>query len=92
MCIILICILCSILHHVWRVSVESVDKCLKKPLLKKGSDSAQLHQRLFMTLKTMKDFYHCGGGGLDDKDLDCEEYKVLTPEPVMYFPLDIGMQ
>ena len=67
----------SILHHVWRVSVDSVDKCLGEAPLKKGTDSAQLHQRLLTTLKTMREFYHCGGDGLDDRDLDTEEYKVL---------------
>ena len=66
----------SILHHVWRVSVESVDLCLGKAPSKKGTDSAQVHQRLFTILKTMRDFYHCGGNGLDDKDLDSKEFMV----------------
>ena len=60
----------------WRVSVHSVDKCLGEAPLKKGTNSAQLHQRLFVTLKTMREFYHCGGDGLDDKELDTEEFKV----------------
>ena len=66
----------SILHHVWRVSVDSVEKCLGEIPLKKGTDSAQLHQRLLTTLQIMREFYHCGGDGLDDKDLDTGEYKV----------------
>ena len=58
------------------MSVESVDKCLDDVPLKKGTDSGQLHQRLFAILKTMREFYHCGGDGLDDKELDTEEFKV----------------
>ena len=38
--------------------------------------SVQVHQRLFATLKTMREFYHCGGDGLDDEALDSERYKV----------------
>ena len=38
--------------------------------------SVQLHQRLFATLKTMREFYHCGGEGLDDETLDSKRYKV----------------
>ena len=65
--------------------MDSVDKCVGEAPLKKGTNSAQLHQRLFTTLKTMRDFYHCGGDGLDDKDLDSEKYKVSII-------LDIGIQ
>ena len=61
----------------WQVSVDSVDKCLEEAPLKKGSNSAQLHQRLFTTLKTMRDFYYCGGDGLPDKNLDSDCYKVI---------------
>jgi hypothetical protein len=61
----------------WQVSVDSVEKCLDEAPLKKGSNSAQLHQRLFTTLKTMRDFYYCGGDGLDDKALDSDDYKVI---------------
>ena len=68
---------CSILFHMWQVSVDSVEKCLDEAPLKKGSNSAQLHQRLFTTLKTMRDFYRCGGDGLDDKVLDSNNYKVI---------------
>lgn len=60
----------------WQVSVDAVDKCLEEAPLKKGTDSAQLHQRLFTTLKTLRSFYHCEGDGLDDKELDSEIYKV----------------
>lgn len=38
--------------------------------------SVELHQRLFATLKTMREFYYCGGDGLDDETLDSERYKV----------------
>ena len=69
---------CSILRHMWQVSVDSVEKCLEETPLKKGTDSAKLHQRLFTTLKTMRDFYHCGGDGLQDKELDSELYKVAA--------------
>ena len=68
---------CSILRHMWQVSVDAVEKCLDEAPLKKGTDSAQLHQRLFTTLKTMRSFYHCGGDGLDDKVLDSDGYKVI---------------
>ena len=57
--------------------MDSVEKFLGEAPLKKGTDSAQLHQRLFTTLKTMRDFYHCGGDGLDDKVLDSDDYKVI---------------
>lgn len=56
--------------------MDSVEKCLGEIPLKKGTDSAQLHQRLLTTLQIMREFYHCGGDGLDDKDLDTGEYKV----------------
>ena len=69
--------LCSILDHMWQVSVDSVEKCLDEAPLKKGTNSAQLHQRLLTTLQTMRDFYHCGGDGLQDEDLDTENYKVI---------------
>ena len=68
---------CSTLFHMWQVSVDSVEKCLDEAPLKKGSNSAQLHQRLFTTLKTMRDFYYCEGDGLDDKVLDSDNYKVI---------------
>ena len=60
----------------WQVSVDSVDKCLDEAPLKKGTNSAQLHKRLFTTLKTVRNFYHCGGDGLCDEDLDSDLYKV----------------
>ena len=58
--------------------MDSVEKCLGEIPVKKGTDSAQLHQRLFTTLQIMREFYHCGGDGLNDKDLDTEEYKVSS--------------
>ena len=84
-----VCLGRSILHHMWQVSVDSVDKCLEEAPLKKGSNSAQLHQRLFKTLQTMRDFYHCGGDGLDDKDLDTECYKVCDDHCQFVFFLDV---
>ena len=46
-------------------------------------NSVQLHQRLFTILKTMRDFYHCGGNGLDDEILDSERYKVSIMIPTV---------
>lgn len=60
----------------WQVSVDSIEKCLEDAPLKKGTDSAQIHQRLFTTLETMRDFYSCGGDGLEDKELESENYMV----------------
>ena len=62
----------------WQVSVESVEKSLEEAPSKKGTDSAQLHQRLRANLETMRDFYHCGGEGLQEKELDSEHYKVCN--------------
>ena len=60
----------------WAVSVDSVEKCLEEAPLKKGTDSAKLHQRLFTTLQMMREFYHCGGDGLQDKELDSDLFMV----------------
>ena len=68
---------CSILRDMWAVSVDSVETCLEEAPLKKGTDSAKLHQRLFTTLKTMREFYHCGGDGLKDKELDSDLFMVM---------------
>ena len=67
---------CRILQQVWRVSLDSMDKCLVKSSAKKGTSATLLHQRLFTALQTMRDFFHCEGDGLDDKELDSEKYKV----------------
>lgn len=45
---------------------------------KRVPESVRLHQRLYLTLTTMKDFYNCGGEGLDDETLDSDLYKVST--------------
>lgn len=67
--------------------MESIDKSLEEMALvsKKGvPKSAELHQRLFKTLEIMKDFYHCGGNGLDDESLNSETYKVsISNEAVL---------
>ena len=75
--------MCSILRHMWQVSVESVEKCLEEAPLNKGTDSAQLHRRLVTTLETMKDFYHCGGNGLQEKELCSDCYKVIIAKPII---------
>ena len=67
----------------WRVSVDSVEKCLEEAPLKKGTDSAKLHQRLFTTLKTLRDFYHCGGDGLQDRELDSDTFMVWNENLMM---------
>ena len=60
--------------------MDSLDKSFEEMSLvsKKGPKPAQLHQRLFATLELMRDFYHCGGNGLDDESLDSDEYKVTA--------------
>ena len=55
-----------------------MDKCLVKHSAKKGANVTQLHQRLFTTLETMRDFFYCEGDGLSDEELDSEKYKVTA--------------
>ena len=62
---------------------DSMDRCYEKISdglslnpMRVIRSSVQLHQRLFATLKTMREFYNCGGDGLDDETLDSERYKV----------------
>ena len=65
--------------------MESMDKSLEEMAIvsKKGAPkSAELHQRLFRTLEIMREFYHCGGNGLDDEHLNTEMYKVSVNESV----------
>ena len=64
---------------------DSMDRCYEKISdelslnpMRVIRSSVQLHQRLFATLKTMREFYYCGGDGLDDETLDSERYKVST--------------
>ena len=66
----------SILLHVWRVSLDTMDKCVLKSSAKKGTNITHLHQRLFTALQTMRDFFYCEGEGLSDKELDSEKYNV----------------
>lgn len=59
--------------------METMDKSLEEMAIvsKKGAPkSSELHQRLFRTLEIMREFYYCGGNGLDDESLDSEMYKV----------------
>ena len=59
--------------------METMDKSLEEMSIvsKKGAPkSSELHQRLFRTLEIMREFYHCGGKGLNDESLDSEMYKV----------------
>ena len=62
---------------------DSMDKCYDKISdglslnpMRVIQSSVVLHQRLFAILKTMREFYHCGGDGLDDETLDSDRYKV----------------
>ena len=64
---------------------DSMDRCYEKISdglslnpMRVIRSSVQVHQRLFATLKTMREFYYCGGDGLDDETLDSERYKVST--------------
>lgn len=66
----------SILLYLWQVSVDSVDKCLGQISLKKGTDSAKLHHKLFVTLKVMREFFHCDGEGVTNEQLDTKKFRV----------------
>ena len=66
----------SILCNLWQLSLDCVHKCLKEVQLKKGSNSAQLHQRSFTMLSALKDFYHSDGNGIREENLKTDTYNV----------------
>ena len=66
----------SILCNLWQLSLDCVHKCLKEVQMKKGSNSAQLHQRSFTMLGALRDFYHSEGNGIREEDLKTDTYNV----------------
>ena len=66
----------SILCNLWQLSLDCVLQCLKEVQQKKGSNSAQLHQRSFTMLSALKDFYHSEGNGIREEDLKTDTYNV----------------
>ena len=66
----------SILLGLWEVSVTAVDMCAVSIPVKKGIDSARLNQRLYSVLLLLKEFYHSGGDGLSEEDINSESYTV----------------
>jgi hypothetical protein len=49
---------------------------LKEVQLKKGRNSAPLHQRSFTMLSALKDFYHSEGDGIREENLKTDTYNV----------------
>ncbi len=66
----------SILCNLWQLSLDCVHNCLKEVQLKKGSNSAPLHQRSFTMLSALKDFYHSEGDGIREENLKTDTYNV----------------
>ena len=75
---IVLCFMCiySILGNLWQLSLDCVLQCLMEVQLKKGSNSAQLHDRSFTLLNALKNFYHCEGDGLKEAALKSDTYNV----------------
>lgn len=64
----------SLLKHIWVATIGVLGDTVSR--VPKTTSSKYLIQRLCDSLKLLKVFFHAGGEGLSDKDLEPKQYKV----------------
>ena len=56
--------------------MDSVEKCADEIPRRKGRDSTHLYYKLFMALSLLREFFYCGGKGIQKEQLDTKKFEV----------------
>eukprot|EP00731_Ephydatia_muelleri_P029266 Em0020g910a len=67
-----------LLKHIWVATIGVLGDTVSR--VPKTTSSKYLIQRLCDSLKLLKVFFHAGGEGLSDKDLEPKQYKIILGE------------